>query len=358
MGGLAAASMALTLAVPGIASAHGGGAGFVYTQTNAPDGNSVLAFARGGDGSLSAIGSFATGGTGTGAGLGSQGAVALSGDHRWLLAVDAGSADVSLFRVRGDGSLALADREPSGGATPVSVTEHDGLVYVLDAGGAGNIAGFRIWGGQLHAVRGSSQPLSGAGVGAAEVAFSTDGRHLVVTEKATSLIDTYRVDWDGRAGSPVTTASAGAVPFGFAFDLRNHPIVSEAANSTLSSYHVGRDGATVISASVATGELAACWVAVSADGRWAFDTNAHSGTISAFSVDRDGSLALVHEVAANTGGASSTPLDMATTRDGHLYVLEAGNHAIGGYAIGADGSLNAVAGSPTVPAGVTGIAAF
>jgi hypothetical protein len=31
----------------------------------------------------------------------------------------------------------------SGGLTPISVTEGDGMVTVLNAGGAGNVAGFR-----------------------------------------------------------------------------------------------------------------------------------------------------------------------------------------------------------------------
>ncbi|MFN8630027.1 MAG: beta-propeller fold lactonase family protein [Chloroflexota bacterium] len=236
------------------------------------------------------------------------------------------------------------------------MTEHDGLVYVLDAGGSGNIAGFRIAGGRLHAIPGSALSLSGAGTGAAEVAFSTDGRHLVVTEKATSLIDTYRVGWDGRAGQRVTTASAGAVPYGFAFDRHNHAIVSEAANSTLSSYRVGRSGASVVSASVATGQEAACWVAVSADGRWAFDANAHTNTISSFSIGPDGSLALAHGVAASTG-AGTTPLDLAATADGHLFVLEAGVPGIAAYAMGPGGSLVAIGSAVSVPAGSAGLAA-
>jgi hypothetical protein len=55
--------------------------GTVYTQSNSPAGNAVLAFSRAGDGTLTAQGSYPTGGTGTGANLGSQGAVVLSDDH-------------------------------------------------------------------------------------------------------------------------------------------------------------------------------------------------------------------------------------------------------------------------------------
>ena len=64
---------------------------------------------------LTVIGSFATGGLGSDGGLGSQGAVTLAGDGRWQLAVNAGSNDISTFRVRGDGGLVLTDRTDAAG---------------------------------------------------------------------------------------------------------------------------------------------------------------------------------------------------------------------------------------------------
>jgi 6-phosphogluconolactonase len=169
------------------------------------------------------------------------------------------------------------------------------------------------------------------------------------------MLDTYRVS-DGVAGAPVSTASSGPVPYGFAFDLRNHPIVSEAANSTLSSYRLSNAGATVISASVPTGGTAACWVAVTPNGRWAFDTNAHGGTISSFSIAHDGSIALVQSVAASTGTGSG-PLDLGVSSNGRfMYVNESGAHMLGGYRIGSGGSLTALSGAPTLPAGASGLA--
>ena len=356
IGLVAAAGTALALAIPSVASAHSGPAGFVYTETNAAAGNSILAYARAWDGTLSSIGSFATGGLGTGSGLATQGEVVLAGEGRWLLAVNAGSNDVSLFRVGEDGRLTFKDKVLAGGTMPISVTAFDDLVYVLDGGGSGNIAGFRLDDGKLHAIAGSAQPLSGGGTGPAEVAFSTNGRFLVVTERNTNLIDTYRVDEYGRAMSLVTSPSSGPVPYGFAFDRRNHPIVSEAANSTLSSYRIGNSGATVISASIPTGGIAACWVAVSPSGHWAFDSNAHGGTISSFAVTSAGSISLAHSVAANTG-TGSAPLDLQVTSDGRLlYVNLAGSHVIAGYWLGAGGTLVAVPGGPVIPAGTSGIA--
>jgi 6-phosphogluconolactonase len=355
MGGAAALSAALALAIPGVATAHSSAAGYVYTETNSATGNAVLAYARANDGTLSWLGSFPTGGTGTGGALATQGEVVFAGNGKWLLAVNAGSNDVSLFRVGEDGMLTLKDRENAGGTDPVSVTAIDNLVYVLDAGGPGNIAGFRLDDGKLHWIAGSNRPLSGGATNPAEVAFSTNGHFLIVTERATNMLDTYRVS-DGVAGAPVSTASSGPVPYGFAFDLRNHPIVSEAANSTLSSYRLSNAGATVISASVPTGGTAACWVAVTPNGRWAFDTNAHGGTISSFSIAHDGSIALVQSVAASTGTGSG-PLDLGVSSNGRfMYVNESGAHMLGGYRIGSGGSLTALSGAPTLPAGASGLA--
>jgi hypothetical protein len=69
----AALTAALSLSAGPVASA--GAPGAVYALTNSTAGNAVVVYDRGGDGSLSPAGSYATGGAGTGAGLGSQGAV-------------------------------------------------------------------------------------------------------------------------------------------------------------------------------------------------------------------------------------------------------------------------------------------
>src|SRR3989442_13482280 len=221
----------------------GDGPRAVYTLTNQVAGNAVAVFNRSADGTLTAAGTIATGGTGTGAGLGSQGAVALSHDGRRLFAVNAGSNDVSVFDV-GPAGLSLASRTASGGPLPISLTVHGNVLYVLNAGGNGNISGFTIsTTGGLTAIPGSTQLLSGTNVGPAQVSFSPDGRRLVVTEKNTSLLDVYAVDAKGAAGARTSFTSAGGTPFGFAFGPRHVLLVSEAAApGSASSYILGQDG--------------------------------------------------------------------------------------------------------------------
>ena len=86
-------ALGAALALAGLAAAAGpasaAGRSAVYTESNSASGNQVLAFDRAGDGSLTAGGLFATGGSGTGAGLGSQGALALTQGGRFLYAVNA-----------------------------------------------------------------------------------------------------------------------------------------------------------------------------------------------------------------------------------------------------------------------------
>ena len=111
------------------------GNGALYVLSNGAAGNSVLAYARNDDGSLTAAGSYATGGSGTGAGLGDQGALVLTADGLRLFAVNAGSASVSEFQVTGN-SLKLRSVVPSNGQTPLSATVHGDLLYVLTGSGS------------------------------------------------------------------------------------------------------------------------------------------------------------------------------------------------------------------------------
>ncbi|MGE5249630.1 MAG: lactonase family protein [Bacteroidota bacterium] len=338
-------------------------AGYVYTTTNAPGGNAVLAYLRAEDGTLSFQGSYATGGLGTGAGLGSQGALVVSQNHHWLFAVNAGSNSVSAFMIT-DAGLVLTDTESSGGMMPVSVASYQNLVYVVNAGGSGNIAGFMVASnGDLSPIAGSVQPASNGGVGAApglaQISFTPDGAALVVTEKATNLIDTYLLT-NGAAGAPVTHPSAGMTPFGFAFNKRGILVVSEAfggapGGSALSSYAVSGNNVTLVSPSVWTTQTAACWVAIPRNGKFAYTTNAGSASISSYRIARNGSLTLMNPVAGVTGAGA---VDMAFSgSSSFLYALGSAGHTISMFAMQAGGSLAAL-GSIGVPAGVAGLAAY
>jgi len=338
----------------------GDGPRAVYTLTNQVAGNAVAVFNRSADGTLSAAGTVATGGTGTGAGLGSQGAVALSDNGRWLFAVNAGSNDVSVFDVRPAG-LSLASRTASGGRLPISLTVHGNVVYVLNAGGNGNISGFTVGAtGGLTPIPGSTQPLSSSNVGPAQVSFSPDGRRLVVTEKNTSLLDVYGLDANGAAGVGTSFTSAGGTPFGFAFCLGDLLFASEAAApGSASSYILGRGGdLRVVSRAVITHQGAPCWAVVTNDGRFGFTGNG-SGSVSGFSIAPAGSIGLIEANGASaviSGGVNDVAL---SGNSRYLYVLGTGaTPAIHAFRIERDGHLAPLGSIGGFPAGTRGLAAF
>jgi 6-phosphogluconolactonase len=336
----------------------------VYTQSNAAEGNEILVFSRDSHGALHLAHRAATRGLGTGAGLGSQGALALSRDGRYLYAVNAGSDTISafvLFRSR----LWLIDRIASGGDLPISLALHDDVLYVLNAGSANNITGFHVRrDGRLRPLSGSTRPLSADAVQPAQVQFNKTGDFIAVTEKATNRIDLYSVE-DGVAQGPFVNASNGVTPFGFAFDRRDRLLVSEAfadapGQSALSSYDFDDADSPleVISGTVRAGQTSACWVAVTKNGRYSFVANTGSGTISTYRVARDGELSVVGNGVSAQTGSGSAPQDLALSRGNRfLFVLTPGTGSVQSFKVHDDGSLRAAATAPGVPASAQGLVA-
>ncbi|MFN2397162.1 MAG: lactonase family protein [Gemmatimonadaceae bacterium] len=345
-------------------SNQSGGGGAVYTSTNSPEANEVLVFPRAANGSLGAPVAFATGGLGTGGGLGNQDAVVLTSDTRRLLVVNAGSNEVSVFGVD-DKGLKLLDRVSSGGATPVSIAVRRRLVYVLNAGGTGNITGFRLdTKGKLLPIPNSTRPLSSPAAGAAQVSFSPVANVLVVTEKATNVISTYRIVDGGLTVGPNVQPSVGATPFGFAFRKNGTLVVSEAFGgapdaSALSSYNVSSMGTlSVISPSVGTTETAACWVVITSNGRFVYTSNTGSNTISGYRLSPSGELRLL-DADGVTATTMAAPIDLALTRSSrYLYSLDSGSGAISAFSVEIDGSLTPISGAAGLPAGANGLAAL
>ena len=314
---LAGIAVAVAPIATSVHAAPGGDA--VYVLSNQPAGNAVLRFERQRDGSLVQAGSFATGGTGTGGGLQSQGAVTLDDSGQYLYAVNAGSSSVSSFRVERDG-LELVDVVASGGTMPTSVTVDRDVAYVLNAGGPGSISGFTTNEGDLEPLAGSTLPLSGAGTEPAQVSFTPDGDRLIVSERATQRFSVYAVDRDGVAAGPITIPSAGVTPFGFEFDNRSHLVVSEASGgaadgSTVSSYDVRRGAFDVVSPAVPTTETAACWIAITPNGRFAYSGNAASMSITGYAIGHDGELAILSPDGKSASGTAGVT-DLAISSDG------------------------------------------
>jgi 6-phosphogluconolactonase len=338
-------------------------AGSVYTLSNESSGNHIIMFSRSANGTLTWEAAIATGGAGTGAGLGSQGAIALSQDNKYIIAVNAGSNSISSFTVSASG-LSWASTVASGGMMPISVTIHNNLAYALNAGADNNISGFKISAdGKLRPITGSTRPLSATSVGPAQVSFTDDGNAIVITEKMTNKITTYTIESDGLPGAMHTLTSANATPFGFAIGKMGMIYVSEAAGgapgaSTVSSYQVQNDGSILLlDGPVSAGQTAACWVVAVNNGKYVYATNTGSGNISSFKASNDGSLDVL-QAAAGVTGMGSTPIDAALSNNSkYLYALLSGTATIGAFQVMSDGSLDWIQNSGRLPVGTVGLAA-
>ena len=146
---------AAATAVPATALAAPTGSrvvGHVYVNDNTAGSNTIGAFDRHADGSLTpeAGSPFSAGGAGTGSGLASQGAIQVTSNGRYLIAVDPGSNQISVLRIQHDGSLSLTSVSSSGGQLPVSVAVYHHLVYVANASPTSpSYTGFSLHHGQL-----------------------------------------------------------------------------------------------------------------------------------------------------------------------------------------------------------------
>jgi len=331
--------------------------GFVYVQTNDADHNEVVVFARRAGGELERRNSYFTGGKGSGEPhLPSQSSV-LVDDNR-LFVTNAGSDDVTVFSIAGD-RLEVLDRVASGGSAPRSVAVHAGHVYVLNTGSEPNITGFELERDRLVAIE-STQP---AGADPAQVAFSGDGRTLLVSDRADS-IHAFSVDSDGRAQQQFTYQSSGATPYGFDLTRDGVLVVTEAAGAqagkaSASSYKLDGPAQLVpLSGPVGNTRSEVCWAAISKDGRTVFVTNFGDGTISTYAIGGDGSIELREAVAATTVYGKPGIRDEALSSDGeYLYALHADSGRVFGWRIGEGGKLDAVGSTNGLPLTAAGLAA-
>jgi 6-phosphogluconolactonase len=331
-------------------------AGYVYVMTNQPAGNTVIQYQRARNGHLTMLDEVATGGLGSAGAvdpLASQDALAANGNGSLLLAVNAGSDELSSLVV--NGGFHMASIVPSGGDFPNSVALHDDLVYVLNAHGTPNISGFTVdMDGMLTAIPGSTVNLpGGAAADPHDIRFSPDGSRLLVTEGGTNQIDIFDIGEDGTVTNTTTQPTAGMVPFGFVFTRGHVVVVTEAASAAASTYRLTNDDMLQpISSVVQNGQAATCWIAITRVGH-TFVSNTPSANLSSYQTAASGILNLLHPIAASQPG--SAPIDMALSRDNRsLYVEDSANgkvliYRVSGTTLRHAGSVN---GLPTSLQGI------
>lgn len=350
---------------------HTDNAGAVFVMTNAADTNQVIAFERAANGTLGESISYDTHGRGSGGTtdpLESQGSLTLSQDHSLLFAVNAGSGDISVFSVH-NASLTLLNRTPSEGAQPSAIAEHNGLVYVLNSGGAGSLVGFRLnSGGQLQEIKNSTAFLTGTTTGGASLAFSPNGELLVVTERVANNIDVFHIEANGTLSPIVVNANPAPGTFSVIFAPSGAALVSETGpsnqpnGSANSSYTVNANGTlTAISQSVPTLAAGDCWEALTPDGTKVYVSNSGSDSISGFNVGKNGTLTPIGGTIVGENPTGSHNVDIAVSTDGKfVYTINSQSGNVGMFAINPDGTLTNLGQAGDLPksAGFNGIAAL
>ncbi|HET8889365.1 MAG TPA: beta-propeller fold lactonase family protein [Candidatus Angelobacter sp.] len=382
------------------------GSARVYVMANRAAENTVVVFQRAEDGALKIIQEVSTGGRGSGPGelpapfpkvaagnsLTTQDELVMTEDGRFLLAVNAGSDEISVLAVTSEG-LELADKVPSGGKVPLSVAIHGRLVYVMNEGELSQnifgvapvIAGFLLdEKGTLHPIPGSISVTGSPDASPGDIIFSPDGEWLIISDKfAETLIHVRHVDEDATTHEVASYVANIPSPFGLAFTGRRILAVVEANasvvsgrrigvtnGSSMSSYRLNDDGTLEpISVAVRTEQTVACWVRFTPDGRFAYVTNTGSGSVSSYRVSRKGELSLLASVAADAGSPFSEPTDVGITPNGKfLYIISSmggekefilpippNAGEVRGFRIGEDGSLTPVTTVSGFPISIAGM---
>ncbi len=358
-----------------------GAAGGVFAMTNILDNNTIVAYSRGSDGTLSLVGEYETGGNG-GDFDGAEGLDPLisayslinTPDNNYLLAVNAGSNNISVMQINADMSLEVVDIESSAGVGPNSLTYNDGIVYVsnIDADGEfagepdqeGSIYGYTFSNGDLTPIAGSRRDLPNR---PAAVRFTPDGSSLLVTSinagssalasNNDDSILSFNIGDDGVATTDYPVSGATSTPrgnpegrnlpsaIGFEVVERSNgtfavvtearefrsegepPIFPGLQTGSVSVYRVGNDGSLVGSQldllagqSPTVGQRTACWIVFSPDGEFFWVSNALDASISTYRfTDASGNVELVEELAAiGNQPTSPDPATAFATTDGWI----------------------------------------
>jgi DNA-binding beta-propeller fold protein YncE len=318
---------------------HGGGGGHghhddalnvVYLATNNPNPgqNAILAYHRDPDtGALTPFehGPYLTGGTGfynDDERLGpddSDQEILVTPDRKYLYVANQGSNDISVFKIKHDGSLKLEPGGPadSGGVQPASLglARNDTLVVVnkgdqapgQTTGALPNYTSFHVRGnGKLDRVSTVNAP---PGSSPSQALITPDGKHVFGTNLfahpfppppdfppsvppfASELVS-LNVGKHGELtpapGTPQGFPEAGAPPF--ILGLNTHPTRNILYTGFVVANQVGvytynDAGTPTFVGAVGTGDgVGICWIEVSKDGRFLYGSNAVTDSIAVFSL--------------------------------------------------------------------------
>ena len=345
---------------------------FVYTESNDSNGNAVLAFQQGANGTLTEIGSFSTGGYGfrnISPLLGpndSSFEVVATPDNRFLFAVNQGSSSVSAFSINSNGGLTLVGTFNSLGVQPDSLAVSGNHLYVTNRGDSAfntgngtaypsddvpNITVFNIGGnGALTPIPGSTVTFNEQSSPSHSL-ITPDGKLLFVDNFATPAGATqaqggntmipFQIQANGTLveGTPVGSSAptplllgavlnpdARIIYAGLALD-NEIAVFSYDASGNITYDGLGNNMALI------TGTTP-CWAAVSADGKFLYTGDSNSDSVGVFSLADPTNPVQIQEFSLGGPGSTLNPplkvraFQVALSSDGKtLYAISAANTA-------------------------------
>lgn len=373
----------------------------LYVTSNKSEGNTVVVFHENSSGKFKKAGEYSTGGKGTGDleipalqkdpthpllngddPLISAYAIEATADRKHLVTVNPGDGTVSLMAVEDNQKLKSVNAVAASDKFPVSVAifgDHVAVASVGEDNGKGSIASYKITNGKLVSIEGSRRDLAAR---PSTIRFSSDGEHVIVDELVTGKIKVFAMVGDTFSDKSVSQIDSPrgsedrfqAIPVGFTvqgnggddvlfvsearfltpdFKLRKEKNVVPQSplyswqTSSVSTYKLTDDGQiSVVSKDVLTGkkveggEIANCWVALSADGTVLYAANALSSSISTFDVKKNGEISLRNQTAFKDPSEKLFFGDISISRDGkHLYQLVGNKGQVMIFDIDANGDL-------------------
>lgn len=342
--------------------------GFVYTNDDsfsAP--NTVSLMAIQGDGSLTTVQSFNTGGMGNG-GNGSLAAqrVIVSPDNRFVFASNAGSNDISGFSIDATtGNLSLIAGSPfstgGNGCQGIAVATTPDVSFLFAANTCSdNISVFKIGSGGSLSLLGT--PIS-TGTSPIDLKVTKNGKFLMATLFSLSggLIDVFSIGNNGSLapvpGSPFSDNSPpGAVSTSLDTNCASNLLFvdSESALPAIDVFNINATGSLT---QIANSPFAAPGNSVTAiflspDEEFLYAAN-QQNSVTSFAVASDGSLSVV---AGTPVASTGTPFlgGLATDSTGRFLYVAGFYNDIAAYTVDTQGGLTLEAGSPFHTSGFGG----
>lgn len=340
---------------------------FVYTDNDTFGANSVTGFSVASNGTLTNIGTFATGGTGGGGGFfaSNRARVRMVGNR--LYVANDGSNNVSGFDINpSTGALTLVPGSPfstgglSGGIGISLDCTPNGQFLIAANTGSNNITVFSVAAnGALTPVAGSPFAAGGQPDG---VKVTPDGKFLSVALFFNDAIGMFSIAANGVVtpvpGSPFNSPGAGSVA-GVEINCAGNLLFAAQANfggTDVDVFNIAANGTlTLVQSSNNPGVGDNSNVAVlSPNQQFLFVSNQFSNSVTVFSVAANGMLTLVP--GSPFGGTGGEPSGVVTNAAGtFLFTANFDNSTVTSFSIGGNGALTLVGNFATGQANFSGL---